>query len=270
MSEISMKRGLGTPLTYSKEKLIKLYGIDIFAAISSSALVTPFIAVVDRSIIENLNGKRPLSEGIKYGFRSIVSHPFKFTLSPQFRLVLGLYFSTYATANIVDTTCEQYSVDPSKSSMYKFMATTVINMSLCIYKDKAFARMFGVAASHSMPKLTYFLFAARDSLTIAASFNAPAYITPLMRDSDWNVSEKTMSTVAQLLCPAVAQIFSTPVHLYALDLYNRPGATGTMRTQLIRKEYLKSTLARIGRIGPAFGVGGVGNSYARSLRNNVL
>jgi hypothetical protein len=33
---------------YSRERLLKLYGVDLFAAISSSAVVSPFIAIVDR------------------------------------------------------------------------------------------------------------------------------------------------------------------------------------------------------------------------------
>jgi hypothetical protein len=37
-----------TPLLYSKERLLKLYGVDLFAAVSSAAMVSPFIAVVDR------------------------------------------------------------------------------------------------------------------------------------------------------------------------------------------------------------------------------
>jgi hypothetical protein len=35
-------------LIYSKEKLLKLYGIDLVAAVSSGAMVSPFIAIVDR------------------------------------------------------------------------------------------------------------------------------------------------------------------------------------------------------------------------------
>jgi hypothetical protein len=50
MSELSLKKAEGgaTPLLYSKDKLLKLYGVDLFAAFSSSAMVSPFIAVVDR------------------------------------------------------------------------------------------------------------------------------------------------------------------------------------------------------------------------------
>lgn len=36
------------PLLYTKERLLKLYGVDLFAAVSSAAMVSPFIAVVDR------------------------------------------------------------------------------------------------------------------------------------------------------------------------------------------------------------------------------
>ncbi|KAI9473711.1 MAG: hypothetical protein EXX96DRAFT_528567 [Benjaminiella poitrasii] len=256
-------------LLYSKEKLLKLYGIDIFAAASSAAMVSPFIAVVDRSIIENLNGKRNLMDGLKYGIRSFTTQPFKFTASTQFRIVLGLYFSTYATANLVDTTCEQYSVEPAKASMYKFISTTAVNIFLCVYKDKVFARMFGVSASRALPKLSYLLFAARDSLTIAASFTAPSYIANILQNNSIISSEKTANVVSQLMCPAIVQFASTPVHLFALDIYNRPGVSLGMRKQLIRKEYFKSTMARIGRIGPAFGIGGVGNTYFRSFRNQI-
>jgi hypothetical protein len=47
MTEISLST-TSIPLLYSKEKLVKLYGIDLFAAASSSAMVAPFIAIVDR------------------------------------------------------------------------------------------------------------------------------------------------------------------------------------------------------------------------------
>ncbi|OBZ91552.1 hypothetical protein A0J61_00366 [Choanephora cucurbitarum] len=256
-------------LLHTKDRLIKLYGVDLMSAFSSAAMVAPFIAIVDRSIIENLNGKRKLTDGLKYGMRTFLSQPFQFTMSPQFRIVLGLYFSTYTTANMVETTCEQYSIDPAKTQLYKFITTSITNIGLCVYKDKVFARLFGVSASRALPKLSYLLFAARDSLTIAASFTAPAYIASLLQQTSFQPSLKTANTLAQLSCPAVVQIVSTPVHLLGLDLYNRPGVSLASRNQLIRKEYVKSTLARIGRIGPAFGIGGVGNTYFRSFRSQV-
>ncbi|KAG1443233.1 hypothetical protein G6F56_010750 [Rhizopus delemar] len=253
-----------------KERLLKLYGVDLVAAFSSSAMVAPFIAIVDRSIIENLNGKRTLKEGLRYGIKSLISQPLKFATSAQFRLVLGLYFSTYTTANIVDTTCERYDVDFSQSAMYKFISTSVVNLTLCIYKDKVFAKLFSASPSNkALPKISYLLFALRDSLTIAASFNIPSYMANYLQTSKIVSDPRAAKVTSQLVCPAAVQFVSTPIHLYALDLYNRPSATMNMREVLIRKEYFKSALARIGRIGPAFGIGGVGNSFIRDYRKYI-
>ncbi|KAI8336587.1 hypothetical protein BC941DRAFT_353927 [Chlamydoabsidia padenii] len=256
---------------YSQQTLGKLYGVDLLAAASSSALVSPFIAVVDRSIIENMNGKRSLSQGLVYGARMVLTRPHQFLVSRQFQLVLGLYFSTYATANIVDTTAEYYGVDPSKTSMLKFIATTTINMGLCIYKDRSFTRMFGTTASRSFPTFSYLLFALRDSLTVAASFNAPAMISSWLQSSSeyWRTQPERATAAAQLACPSLVQFFSTPLHLLSLDLYNRPDATTRQRVSLVRAEYLKSAVARIGRIGPAFGFGGIGNTKVRNYRSVI-
>ncbi|KAI8365266.1 uncharacterized protein BYT42DRAFT_505818 [Radiomyces spectabilis] len=255
---------------FSSDILLKLYGIDVGAAAASSAMVAPFIAVVDRSIIENLNGKRALMTGLKEGLKTVFTQPHRFVATPQFQLVFGLYFSTYITANLVDTTCEQHSVETGKAAMLKFMATSTVNMLLCIYKDRSFTRMFGASTTRKLPFLSYLLFAARDSMTIAASFTAPVYFASKLQEYNIVGSAKSAGVTAQLICPASVQFLSTPLHLYALDLYNRPSVTGGQRVSLIRKEYFKSTLARCARIGPAFGIGGVGNTFARSIRNQVI
>ena len=81
-------------------------------------------------------------------------------------------------------------------------------------------------------------------------------------------------STAQFIAPAAVQIFSTPLHLLGLDLYNRPsgGTAGTApggpvswaeRWELIRSKWAISVVARICRIVPAFGVGGVVNTKVR-------
>lgn len=64
-----------------------------------------------------------------------------------------------------------------------------------------------------------------------------------------------------MLAPAAIQLFSTPLHLLGLDLYNRP--RGAERAKKVARDWLKSSAARMGRIVPAFGVGGVVNSRVR-------
>jgi hypothetical protein len=76
-------------------------------------------------------------------------------------------------------------------------------------------------------------------------------------------------TVAQFVAPAGIQLLSTPLHLLGLDLYNRPTGgkelvTWGDRWAIIKKNWGVSAVARMCRIMPAFGIGGVTNSKLRS------
>lgn len=155
-------------------------------------------------------------------------------------------------------------------------------MAICIYKDARFAKIFGAnpPASSStsskptiptlpvpkIPKISYSLFCLRDAVTIFASFNVPALIAPSI--PDWVASTPGMkASVAQFACPALMQFVSTPMHLLGLDLYNRqpPGGLGWgERFSRIRRDYISSSFARMGKIVPAYGVGGVVNVQMRA------
>ncbi len=114
---------------------------------------------------------------------------------------------------------------------------------------------------------SYALFAMRDSLTIFASFNLPPLVAPLLPISEQVEKSVSRASVAQFLAPAGIQLFSTPLHLWGLDLYNRPMGNGTRwraRVAKVASNWLGSSLARMARIVPAFGVGGVVNSGVRS------
>ena len=75
------------------------------------------------------------------------------------------------------------------------------------------------------------------------------------------------ASAAQFMTPAAVQLFSTPLHLLGLDLYNRPGVAWTERASRVTRDWAKSAFARMGRIIPAFGVGGVVNT---KVRKNLL
>lgn len=73
-------------------------------------------------------------------------------------------------------------------------------------------------------------------------------------------------SIAQFVTPAAVQLVSTPLHLLGLDLYNRPGVhVGGRdgRAARVLRDWGKSAAARICRIVPAFGVGGVVNTKVR-------
>jgi hypothetical protein len=75
------------------------------------------------------------------------------------------------------------------------------------------------------------------------------------------------AAVAQFSCPALMQFASTPMHLLGLDLFNRQPVGGlpwTDRLARIRRDYVPSCFARMGKIVPAYGIGGVVNVRMRA------
>ncbi|PNS16353.1 hypothetical protein CAC42_6460 [Sphaceloma murrayae] len=237
------------------------------AALSAGALVAPLITMIDKAIIENASGKRALIPSLQASFKALLLQPHRFLGSKPFLLILSLYSGTYLTANILDTTQSTLRNQPASSTTTgpsKFIATSTANLSLCLYKDSQFTRMFGTVSARPVPGPTYALFAARDCLTIFASFNLPPLLAPKIPLSE--VAERYVSrtSVAQFLAPASVQLLSTPLHLLGLDLYNRNGGTSFRdRLSKVHADWLPSSFARMCRIIPAFGVGGVVNTGVR-------
>ncbi|KAG9411609.1 hypothetical protein AC1031_017246 [Aphanomyces cochlioides] len=236
--------------------------IDLVAAGGAAFLVSPFITVLDRAIIENANGSRTMATALKQLSLDLVRSPLSFIRRREFLIVYGLYAATYASANTIETVCEARETN---SQIPKLLGTSVVNVSGCIMKDRAFATMFSTSAPHKFPLVSLGLFALRDSMTVGASFVAPPIMSKALESA--GVDKSTAASVSQMVCPAVWQMASTPLHLLGLDLYNRPQATVASRTQFISREYMKSSMARMARIVPAFGLGGIGNMQIRnSLR----
>lgn len=221
-----------------------------------------------------------ISASLLTATKAALLRPHSFLLSRPFLLIFSLYYSTYFTANAIDTltsTAENKKAGNVTSGPTKFAATSAVNMSMCVYKDSQFAKMFGASTSSSsaarIPRLSYALFACRDSLTIFASFNLPTIIAPRLAELPPGVKERfsrILSTesgrtnTAQFLAPAAMQVFSTPLHLLGLDLFNRQGKLGfSERAFQVTKNWAVCTFARMGRIIPAFGVGGVVNANTR-------
>ncbi|KAL2832456.1 cystathionine beta-l [Aspergillus cavernicola] len=276
-------------------------GADVVSAAAAGALTCPVITVIDRAIIEKAAKGVPIRQTITSAFRSILQKPSGFFLGTPFLLIYTLYTSTYLTANTIDTLTSTLKDKPFSTvfpGTAKFLTTTAVNMGICVYKDARFARIFGAkpttpspsqqtptstptppspspAACHpsatapgapTVPRISYALFCMRDSITIFASFNVPALIAPSIPDSIAS-TPGMKSALAQFSCPALMQFASTPMHLLGLDLYNRqpPGGLGWReRVGRIRRDYVPSCFARMGKIVPAYGVGGVVNVRLRA------
>ncbi|KAK4224339.1 hypothetical protein QBC38DRAFT_485734 [Podospora fimiseda] len=214
--------------------------------------------------METASGRSP---SLLHSFRRNLFSLKSFSPSRPFRLVFGLYGGTYLTANILDTIISWADDSETKDATHvssgpaKFLVSSTANISLCIYKDSCFVKMFGTGPARPVGLGSYLLFAGRDCMTIFASFNLPPLLGPKISEK-FGVKDGGMW--AQFLAPAACQVFSTPVHLLGLDFYNREGKKGIKdRWGVVRRNWMGSTVARVCRILPAFGVGGVVNSGVR-------
>lgn len=201
--------------------------------------------------------------------------PHHFLASRPFRLIFMLYTGTYMSANSLDTVTsttrrpppsleqEHYSAAHVTSGSSKFATTSATNLSLCVYKDNQFTKLFGASSSRPVPRMTLALYGLRDMLTVFASFNVPPLLAPQIPLSESMQKYVSQASAAQFIAPAAVQIFSTPLHLLGLDLYNRPGVSAADRMSRVVRDWGKSCAARICRIVPAFGVGGVVNNGVR-------
>lgn len=255
---------------WNTHKLGLRVGTDAIAAGAAGVLVAPIITAIDRGIIENASGRRTLGDSLRASAREIFMRPTTFFGGRPFGLVFLLYFGTYFTANSIDTassTIRNEHITKTTAGTSKFVATSTSNLALCLYKDNRFTQMFGSASSSSrpVPLPTFALFTVRDCLTIFASFNLPPLLSPHLEDrmSDEVKRYVSAASAAQFITPAAVQVFSTPLHLLGLDLYNRQGVALNERVSRVVRDWGKSAFARMGRIVPAFGVGGVVNTKVR-------
>lgn len=210
-------------------------------------------------------GLEPLMPCLVNGVKTLVTKPWYFVKRPSFLLIWGVYSGTYIVGNAIEAVCERSEQAPFYP---KFIGGSLANVTLSVLKDRAFARMFGTgSASQPMTFKSMGLFATRDSMTILASFSLPPVLSEKFQ-RDYKIEKAFADTSAQLITPCAMQIFSTPLHLLGLDIYNRQSASTNERLAFIRSEYLKTMLARIARIFPAFGIGGVVNRSVRQYGND--
>eukprot|EP01039_Chlorochromonas_danica_P001090 gene1090-1180_t len=240
--------------------------VEAIAATISAFSVAPAISIVDKAIVSNASGLEPLVPSLINGVKTLVTNPIYFLKQPSFLLILGVYSGTYIVANNIEALCERSKTSPFYP---KFVGGSVANVTLSVLKDKAFARMFGKGDPRPMAFSSLGLFGTRDSMTILASFSLPGIISARLQ-SDYKVEKLMADTSSQLITPVAMQILSTPLHLLGLDIYNRPTAGSSDRVEFIKKEYIKTTLARMARIFPAYGIGGVVNKYVRKTGNSLL
>ena len=241
---------------------------ELGCAFTASFLVSPLVSIIDKAIVQEITGIGSLMNSMGGACKEMVLKPRTFFGGLSFRLTFAVYFGTYAVANLAEAALDyKQERDEKTRKFYKVGAASVANVGLLAWRDSVFAREFSgdkAKAPKSTPMRTIGLFALRDSVTMAATFwAAPKGSKYLVEEHQW---ERNRADVfSALTIPVIAQFITAPVHIHALDFYNRPVATMAERIATINAEMGKVCFARGLRVLPAFGIGSFSNNKFREM-----
>lgn len=89
-----------------------------------------------------------------------------------------------------------------------FAATTIVNSATSMFKDKFYAKQFGLStAAAKIPKITYGLWGMRDCMVIGSSFILPDIMCGMLQEHS-DLDKATALRVSQFACPIAAQFVS--------------------------------------------------------------
>ncbi|KAL0941388.1 uncharacterized protein CTRU02_204151 [Colletotrichum truncatum] len=252
---------------------------DLIAGAFSALLISPAVTILDRAVVERTSTGRPLIRGLRSQLTSALRSPRSFFLARPLGIVWTLYAGTYITANAATTLAERYD-GPAAVTTATFASTFLVNVPLGVWKDLKFAEIFGNGAAsdttgkavppvpRKLPRAATLTFLARDAVTIFGSFTLPTWVSAAIPD-EVTASPHAKATLTQLTVPVMSQLVASPIHLIALDYYDRQRKLPFSNRIAKTKEHVPSTIVmRCIRIIPAFSVGCVANLEFRSFFHN--
>jgi hypothetical protein len=272
--------------TFVEHNLIEKLVGDIVIGTGVTFAVAPFLTVVDKAIVQSAAGTSTLLRSAFESVQGMFLQPVKYVKSPTFLLMWGVYAATYSTANSLKTLVEYQnsrndlgndgsssrssnsgSIDSGKLSI--FLGTTFVNSAFSLLKDTTYAKLYGSnTIQASVPRLTYAMWMGRDLSVVGSSFILPDLVYPKLMDA-YDLDENSAKSICQLALPMGAQFVAGPLHYLGLDLYNRNlDSKSWFEAFLDRSKSLYGgvapvVMARIARIVPGYGFGGVLNTQFR-------
>jgi len=228
---------------------------ELACGITSALFVSPVMTVIDSAIIKSQIKKIDFKKALLDTTNDYAHKKIHFTR--PFYLMFLVYSSTYSTANLVDFYCKKNKIDYKIPTL---LATSAINISTIAYKDKEYSRLFNTQKM-TFPKTCYGLFALRDMMTISSCFILKKDFTHILHNY---MPINTADFIASLTLPVITQSISTPLHILAIDIYQRPGLHFNARIHHIKTMYTSVCIGRIIRVIPAFCIGGFLNDMLRN------
>lgn len=231
---------------------------ELFCGLTTSLIVSPVMTLIDSAVIksqlENKKFTKTLHEITKdYAYN-------KSNFMRPFGIMYFVYASTYCTANLSQFYCEKYNHNKNIS----LFSTSIVNICCIVYKDREYTKIFN-SSPKIFPKISYGLFALRDTLTIFSTFIIKKDCIHLL---DKYMPHNTADLLSSFSLPILCQVISTPIHILSIDFYNNPNSSLKERVKNIRTQYKSICLGRVIRVLPAFCVGGFINDMLRN-RNKI-
>jgi len=237
--------------------LINDYISGILAGLISSSIISPFMTLIDLSIIKSQIENIKLHKSTLITFKKFLNS--KHSLCKFIKLnniMFDVYSATYITYNLTKQTNNEFLT---------LALTTFVNSVSIIYKDIKFNKFINIKKSpllKSKSLIPYFLFGLRDMITVYSCFNSNKFLIDNLSNNNYllNKNKNLNEFIISLGTPAFAQIFSTPIHILAFDILNCKDAMLSQRLKSIKINYKNILTGRIIRVIPAFGIGSYLNS----------
>jgi hypothetical protein len=223
------------------------------------------MTIIDTAIIQSQLKRKPLLTSLRQTGYNFIHR--KQPWNPSLSVMNMVYTSTYITANITESLCKHFDVDWKLPTT---VATSVVNVIAIAYKDREYARLTHHQQHYhqSFPKLSYGMFALRDGITILSSFVVKHNVSDYLQ-TEFGYSQFSAELIASFCVPMAAQIVSTPIHIYAIDIHRVPWDTFCNRLRTMTSCYSSVCMGRMLRIIPAFGVGGYINDRLKATTRAV-
>jgi hypothetical protein len=231
---------------------------EIFAGITSSIIISPIMSIIDISILKSQLHKEKISKSIVDNITFYSNNRHK--LIKPLLIMNMVYSSTYCTANLTELYCKKNNI------YYKFptlFATSLINILTISYKDMVYSKLLKNSFV-KFPLRSNFLLAIRDIMTINACF---IWKKDLITYLDKYMMHNKSEIISSIVLPSAIQIVNTPIHILAIDMYEKPNSTIIERFKNIQLCYRAVLFGRILRAIPAFGIGSFINDMLRPINN---
>ena len=230
---------------------------EIFAGIASSVIISPVMTLIDMSIIRSQMNRQSIS-------KSFVSNITFYSVNKSkiwrpVSIIFGVYSATYCTANLTELFCHSVEIDHKIPTL---LMTSLVNIIAINYKDITYSKML----QNQLMKFSWkskLLFASRDILTITSCF---VWKKDMISYLDKYMMHNKSVIISSLVLPSFIQVFSTPIHILAVDIYQNPNITIRSRWKNIQKSYSSVLTGRIMRVIPAFCIGSFINDMLRPMR----